>query len=106
MKWKDFYIAWHAASNNHGIEGVRSSYGFNGYNSTGLSLTGAGLRTAEGVFEDLKGGFYWAFPKEHSADVNKYVRTGSVSSFDDGGPSSTAGGGKITGRSVRCVKLE
>ena len=106
MKWKDFYIAWHAASNNHGIEGVRSSYGFNGYNSTGLSLTGAGLRTAEGVFEDLKGGFYWAFPKEHSADTNKYVRTGSVSSFDDGGPSSTAGGGKNTGRSVRCVKLE
>ena len=106
MKWKDFYIAWHAASNNHGIEGVRSSYGFNGYNSTGLSLTGAGLRTAEGVFEDLKGGFYWAFPKEHSADVNQYVHTGVISASTNYAPSNDSGGAKLSGRSVRCVKLE
>ena len=105
MKWKDFYIAWHAASNNHGIEGVRSSYGFNGYNSTGLSLTGAGLRTAEGVFEDLKGGFYWAFPKEHSADVNQYVHTGVISASTNYAPSNDSGGAKLSGRSVRCVKV-
>ncbi len=106
MKWKDFYIAWHAESNDHGIEGVRSSYGFNGYNSTGLSLTGAGLRTAEGVFEDLKGGFYWAFPKEHSADVNQYVHTGVISASTNYAPSNDSGGAKLSGRSVRCVKIE
>lgn len=50
--------------------------------------------------------FFWAYPEEHSADANKYVRVGSISSFADDAPSSTAGGGKITGRSVRCVKLE
>ena len=106
MTYKDFYIAWHAESNDHGIEGVRSSYGFNGYNSTGLSLTGAGLRTAEGVFEDLKGGFYWAFPKEHSADVNQYVHTGVISASTNYAPSNDSGGAKLSGRSVRCVKLE
>lgn len=106
MKWKDFYIAWHAESNDHGIEGVRSSYAFNGYNSTGLSLTGAGLRTAEGVFEDLKGGFYWAFPKEHSADVNQYVHTGVISASTNYAPSNDSGGAKLSGRSVRCVKIE
>ena len=106
MTYKDFYIAWHAESNDHGIEGVRSSYGFNGYNSTGLSLTGAGLRTAEGVFEDLKGGFYWAFPKEHSADVNQYVHTGVISASTNYAPSNDSGGAKLSGRSVRCVKIE
>ena len=106
MTYKDFYIAWHAESNDHGIEGVRSSYGFNGYNSTGLSLTGAGLRTAEGVFEDLKGGFYWAFPKEHSADVNQYVHTGVISASTNYAPSNDSGGAKLSGRSVRCVKVE
>ena len=48
MTYDDFYIAWHAENNSYGIEGVRSAYSFNGYNSTGLSLTGAGLRRAEG----------------------------------------------------------
>ena len=102
----DFYIAWHAETNSYGIRGTRSSYGFAGKNYSGLSLTGAGLRMSEGGFESLIETFFWAYPQEHSADANKYVRTGSVSSFDDGGPSSTAGGGKNTGRSVRCVKLE
>ena len=102
----DFYIAWHAETNSYGIRGTRSSYGFAGNNYSGLSLTGAGLRMSEGGFESLIETFFWAYPQEHSADANKYVRTGSVSSFDDGGPSSTAGGGKNTGRSVRCVKLE
>ena len=106
MTYKDFYIAWHAETNEYGIRGTRSSYGFGGNNYSGLSLTGAGLRMSEGGFESLIETFFWAYPQEHSVDANKYVRTGSVSSFDDGGPSSTAGGGKNTGRSVRCVKLE
>ena len=106
MTYEDFYIAWHAETNEYGIRGTRSSYGFGGNNYSGLSLTGAGLRMSEGGFESLIETFFWAYPQEHSADANKYVRTGSVSSFDDGGPSSTAGGGKNTGRSVRCVKLE
>ena len=33
MKDLDFYIAWHAETNEYGIEGVRSAYSFNGYNS-------------------------------------------------------------------------
>ncbi|WP_297944942.1 FISUMP domain-containing protein [uncultured Fibrobacter sp.] len=53
MTYNDFFIAWHAETNEYGIEGVRSMYGFNGYNSSGLSLTDAGLRTKEGEFSKL-----------------------------------------------------
>ncbi|WP_295678922.1 FISUMP domain-containing protein [uncultured Fibrobacter sp.] len=53
MTYNDFFIAWHAETNEYGIEGVRSMYGFNGYNSSGLSLTGAGLRTKKGEFSKL-----------------------------------------------------
>ena len=105
MKWKDFYIAWHAASNNHGIEGVRSSYGFNGYNSTGLSLTGAGLRTDDGKFEDLKGGAYWFLPKEFEGMELTHAHSGFVASDGDYAPTKNDKDTKLRGSSVRCVKV-
>ena len=106
MTYKDFYIAWHAASNNHGIEGVRSSYGFNGYNSTGLSLTGAGLRTDDGKFEDLKGGAYWFFPKEFEGMKLTHAHSGFVASDGDYAPTPNDKDTKLRGSSVRCVKVE
>ena len=106
MKWKDFYIAWHAASNDHGIEGVRSSYGFNGYNSTGLSLTGAGLRTDDGKFEDLKGGAYWFLPKEFEGMKLTHAHSGFVASDGDYAPTPNDKDTKLRGSSVRCVKVE
>ena len=105
MTYKDFYIAWHAESNDHGIEGVRSSYGFNGYNSTGLSLTGAGLRTDDGKFEDLKGGAYWFLPKEFEGMELTYAHSGFVASDGDYAPTKNDKDTKLRGSSVRCVKV-
>ena len=106
MKWKDFYIAWHAASNNHGIEGVRSSYGFNGYNSTGLSLTGAGLRTAEGKFSGLYEKIALFRPEEYEDDKNIRAHHSLISAQDDSAPQKNHRELKTKGFSVRCVKLE
>ena len=105
MTYKDFYIAWHAESNDHGIEGVRSSYGFNGYNSTGLSLTGAGLRTDDGKFEDLKGGAYWFLPKEFEGMELTHAHSGFVASDGDYAPTKNDKDTKLRGSSVRCVKV-
>ena len=106
MKWKDFYIAWHAASNNHGIEGVRSSYGFNGYNSTGLSLTGAGLRTAEGKFSGLYEKIALFRPEEYEDDKNIRAHHSLISAQDDSAPQKNHRELKTKGFSVRCVKIE
>ena len=106
MTYKDFYIAWHAASNNHGIEGVRSSYGFNGYNSTGLSLTGAGLRTAEGKFSGLYEKIALFRPEEYEDDKNIRAHHSLISALDDSAPQKNHRELKTKGFSVRCVKLE
>ena len=106
MTYADFYIAWHAETNSYGIEGVRSAYLFNGYNSTGLSLTGAGLRTAEGGFERLKETVFWAYPEEELYEGLVYVRSSYVSGLTDHAPGNGDIGSKLNGRSVRCVKLE
>ena len=106
MKWKDFYIAWHAESNDHGIEGVRSSYGFNGYNSTGLSLTGAGLRTAEGKFSGLYEKIALFRPEEYEDDKNIRAHHSLISAQDDSAPQKNHRELKTKGFSVRCVKLE
>ncbi|WP_290763753.1 FISUMP domain-containing protein [Fibrobacter sp. UBA4297] len=106
MKDLDFYIAWHAETNEYGIEGVRSAYLFNGYNSSGLSLTGAGLRTAEGGFNGLREGAYWFLPEEFEKKKNTHAYAGFVSSLDDYAPSRNTNDSKKIGLSVRCVKVE
>ena len=102
----DFYIAWHAETNSYGIRGTRSSYGFAGNNYSGLSLTGAGLRSSEGKFEDLRGGEYWFLPEEFEGKENSHVHSGFVASDGDYGPTRNNKAAKIRGSSVRCVKLE
>ena len=106
MTYKDFYIAWHAETNEYGIEGVRSAYSFNGYNSTGLSLTGAGLRTAEGGFDRLRKTIFLAYPEEELYEGIVYVRSSYVSGLTDHAPSSGDIDKKTQGYSVRCVMVE
>ena len=106
MTYKDFYIAWHAETNEYGIEGVRSAYSFNGYNSTGLSLTGAGKREKRGGFARIKEVVYWYYPVEDSYDKNLYAHFSYISASTNNSPSSDDGDEKTYGLSVRCVKLE
>ena len=106
MTYKDFYIAWHAETNEYGIRGTRSSYGFGGNNYSGLSLTGAGFRTAEGGFDLLRTGVFWFLPEEFEGKEETIARSGSVSINSDSGPTRNGKSTKSKGNSVRCVKLE
>ena len=60
---EDFYIVINADGNTHGIAGVRSTYGFNGFNSTGYSLVGAGY-VWDRRLSSIKEGTYWYYPEE------------------------------------------
>ena len=106
MTYKDFYIAWHAETNEYGIRGTRSSYGFGGNNYSGLSLTGAGLRTAEGGFNKLEETTFWAYPEEELYEGIVYVKSSYVSGLTDHSPRRDDIDLKTNGYSVRCVKLE
>ena len=106
MTYNDFFIAWHAETNEYGIEGVRSTYGFNGYNSSGLSLVGAGLRTAEGGFEGLNEKMAWFRPQEYEQDAAIRAHHGIVSGLQDSAPQSYHRELKTKGFSVRCVMVE
>ena len=106
MTYRDFYIAWHAETNEYGIRGTRSSYGFGGNNYSGLSLTGAGFRTAEGGFDLLGTGVFWFLPEEFEGKEETIARSGSVSINSDSGPTRNGKSTKSKGNSVRCVKLE
>ena len=106
MTYKDFYIAWHAETNEDGIKGARSAYGFGGTNDSGLSLTGAGFRTAEGGFDLLGTGVFWFLPEEFEGKEETIARSGSVSINSDSGPTRNGKSTKSKGNSVRCVKLE
>lgn len=92
--------------NNDGIKGVRSTFGFGGYNTTGYSLVGAGLRRPTGEFKDCLGKeTYWYYPGEILVDGEMFV-LGSNTSYRDNsiyGPSNF-NYTKLEGRSVRCVK--
>ena len=106
MTYNDFFIAWHAETNEYGIEGVRSMYGFNGYNSSGLSLVDAGLTTKKGEFSKLNQTIFFAYPQEHVVDSVSYVYSSYISGITDHAPRSDDGDLKIDGYSVRCVMVE
>ena len=106
MTYKDFYIAWHAETNEYGIRGTRSSYGFGGNNYSGLSLTGAGLRSSEGRFNKLEETTFWAYPEEELYEGIVYVKSSYVSGLTDHSPRREDIDLKTNGYSVRCVKLE
>jgi len=109
MTYDDYKIIENADGNEeHGIAGLRSGYRFSGYNTTGFSLVGAGLRTANGGFDDLLDVVYWVYPEEHEYDVAVYAYAAYVARDSDDGTGTTRNrrGEKKSGYVVRCVKLE
>ena len=106
MTYKDFYIAWHAETNTNGVEGLRSMYGFNGYNSSGLSFVGAGWRMPDNDgFEKLRETAYWFYPSEFSDEPTKAFYS-LLSGVHDYPPSNSDKYPKTYGMSVRCVMVE
>ncbi|MBR4681569.1 MAG: hypothetical protein IKP03_10805 [Fibrobacter sp.] len=106
LTYDDFVVILNSNGNNDGIKGVRSTFGFGGYNTTGYSLVGAGLRRPTGEFKDcLEKETYWYYPGEILVDGEMFV-LGSNTSYRDNsiyGPSNF-NYTKLEGRSVRCVK--
>ena len=106
LTYDDFVVILNSNGNNDGIKGVRSTFGFGGYNTTGYSLVGAGLRRPTGEFKDcLEKETYWYYPGEILVDGEMFV-LGSNTSYRDNsiyGPSNY-NYTKLEGRSVRCVK--
>ncbi len=97
---EDFYIVLHADGNTHGIAGVRSSYGFNGFNSTGYSLIGAGY-VWDRRLSSINEGTYWFYPEENAENPDAKAAAGAQLS-----DLIVTKASKLNGFSVRCVKLE
>ena len=70
LTYNDFYIILHSDGNTHGIEGLRSTFGFGGYNTTGYSLVGAGYNWNY-TFRSLTEGTYWFYPEESDENDTK-----------------------------------
>ena len=90
---------------DHGIEGLRSQC-FNGYNTSGFSLIGAGYRTEKGAFESLANYAIWNYPQEYGGTSLTIVNSALVSKLGEESPAKNSAGSKLEGVSVRCVKLE
>lgn len=104
LTYDDFYIVVHADGNRHGVEDVRAM-GFGGYNYSGYSLIGGGMRiTPSGGFKEKDEVAYWFYPGE-----NEYE---NYSCGDDGysGKTSTSLKTNVSykqnGLSIRCVMVE
>ena len=104
--WDDYVIIRQYNDEfDHGIEGLRSQC-FNGYNTSGFSIIGAGIRTANGKFERLSELAAWFRPEEYESDAAIRAHHGMMSSLNSANPSQTHRELKVKGFSVRCVKLE
>ena len=102
LTYDDFVVILNSNGNNHGIEGIRSTFGFGGYNTTGYSLVGAGYRKNDGSFKDIDDGTYWMYPLEHETNVTR-VRS-SYTSIHQTAFAGLGVNDKSYGVSVRCVK--
>ena len=112
--WDDFVVVkeFYDKYDDGYAPGLRSQC-FSGYNTSGFSLIGGGLRTLEGGFRELLETSYWAYPEEKypletDPEKTKLVRTAYVANDDDSstGISENRSSSKAAGRSVRCVKIE
>ncbi len=104
--WDDYVIIRQYNDEfDHGIEGLRSQC-FNGYNTSGFSIIGAGIRTANGKFESLSELAAWFRPEEYESDAAIRAHHGMMSSLNSANPSQTHRELKVKGFSVRCAKLE
>ncbi len=104
--WDDYLIIRQYNDEfDHGIEGLRSQC-FNGYNTSGFSLVGAGKRTENGDFKSLVEYAFWNYPQEYGGSALTIVYSALVSEFVNESPAKNSAGSKLEGVSVRCVKLE
>jgi uncharacterized protein (TIGR02145 family) len=104
--WDDYVIIRQYNDEfDHGIEGLRSQC-FNGYNTSGFSLVGAGERTHDGTFESLSNYALWFYPQEYAGSESQLVYAALVSKSINESPGKEEAGLKKDGYSVRCVKLE
>ena len=107
MTYDDFVvIEGYKDEFGYGVKGLRSSYGFGGNNYSGWSLTGAGLRTAEGGFSGLYEKTAWFRPEEYEDDKDLRAHHGLISAKNESTPQQNHRELKTKGFSVRCVKLE
>ena len=101
---EDFYIVLHADGNTHGIAGVRSSYGFNGFNSTGYSLVGAGY-VWDRRLQGLKSSTAWFYPEEGREGYVEGYALAMGANNTETEASEVFSQLKTNGFSVRCTKM-
>ncbi|SOE53601.1 major paralogous domain-containing protein [Fibrobacter sp. UWT3] len=104
MTADDFKFIINSNGNKDGVKGTRSTFGFGGSNDTGFSLVGAGVRDSEGSFDMLNEYTGWFYPTEQEGKEYRASAVGMTSSDTRKDPSGFQS--KISGSSVRCVKLE
>ena len=99
LTYDDFYIIVNSNENTHGVEGVRSAFGFGGYNTTGFSLVGAGYNWQH-TFTRMNESTYWHYPQEGTlGDNTSFVGCQSRTETTLCSQSTY----KTNGFSVRCV---
>ena len=107
FEWDDFVIVkeFYDKYDDGYAPGLRSQC-FSGYNTSGFSLMGAGLRKPEGRFDRLLEFAGWFYPDEVD-DNQEMAHGGLVSRYDDDEvPQKNDRHYKTYGYSVRCVKIE
>ena len=105
--WDDFVVVkeFYDKYDDGYAPGLRSQC-FSGYNTSGFSLMGAGLRKPEGRFDRLLEFAGWFYPDEVD-DNQEMAHGGLVSRYDDDEvPQKNDRHYKTYGYSVRCVKIE
>ena len=105
--WNDFVVVkeFYDKYDDGYAPGLRSQC-FSGYNTSGFSLMGAGLRKPEGRFDRLLEFAGWFYPDEVD-DNQEMAHGGLVSRYDDDEvPQKNDRHYKTYGYSVRCVKIE
>ena len=106
LTYEDFYIILNSNGNTHGIEGLRSSFAFGGYNGTGFSLVGAGIRDIRTPqFDKLNKATFWYYPTEVEQKGAKYPGSSYTNNSATTINANNWNYTKLEGRSVRCVKV-
>ena len=103
--WDDYVVIRQYKDDfDWGIAGLRAK-SFIGYNTSGFSLIGGGLRDPDNGYFRGKEVSYWMYPEEHDYDKSTVAHDGSISSLVDSPPTKESGVIKLFGLSVRCTKL-
>ena len=104
--WDDFEIIRdYNDQYGDGVKGLRSQC-FQGKNTSGFSLIGAGLRNVDGEFEKIDGFAAWFRPEEYEEDKEIRAHHGLISALNENPVSKNHRELKANGFSVRCTKIE